>query len=414
MSTILIYTSPARGHLFPILGPALELNSQGHEVHVLTLSSEVERVRSLGLNADAIAAAVESREMDDWKAKSPMGAIERAMSTFTDRSVSEVDDLRTAIRRVDPDILVIDTNSWGAQAAAEESNLPWALFQPYFTYLPSSGVPPFGPGLPRITNPAGRVRDALLRKLIFSKLNKLALPKLNGVRADLGLEPIKTITEMLYKPNLVLYFTSKELEYPREDWPEHFRFIGPGLWAPESETPSWLNDTDRDVALVTCSTERQSDRFIVEAALETLPGEGFFVVATSAAYDPSEFDAGPQSNVRLERFIPHEPVVRRAGVVICHGGMGITQRALSHGVPVVIIPFGRDQLEVARRVEYAGAGVRLMPKKLNRNSLQKAVRQAMGKKDRAGHIAESLKAAGNDSDTARLISELKKPVLQRA
>lgn len=413
MATILIYTSPARGHLFPILGPALELHSQGHDVHVLTLSSEVERVHSFGLKAEAIATAVESREMDDWKAKSPMGAIERAMSTFGDRSVSEVDDLQNAIRRINPDVLVIDTNSWGAQAVAEKSGLPWAMFQPYFTYLPSSGVPPFGPGLPRLTNPAGKVRDAVLRKLIFSKLNKLALPKLNSVRTNLGLEPLKNLTEMLFKPDIVLYFTSKELEYPREDWPDHFRFVGPGLWAPKSDTPSWLNDTNHDVALVTCSTERQSDKFIVEAALKSLPEEGFFVVATSAAYEPSEFETGSQPNVRLERFIPHEPVVRRASVVICHGGMGITQRALSHGVPVVIIPFGRDQLEVARRVEYAGAGVRLMPKKLNSDSMQKAVRQAMEKRDGANHISLSLNAAGNDKKTASLISELKKPVLQK-
>jgi hypothetical protein len=36
--------------------------------------------------------------------------------------------------------------------------------------------------------------------------------------------------------------------------------------------------------------------------------------------------------------------------------MGATQKALAHGVPVCAVPFGRDQLEVARRVEVAAAG----------------------------------------------------------
>jgi hypothetical protein len=39
--------------------------------------------------------------------------------------------------------------------------------------------------------------------------------------------------------------------------------------------------------------------------------------------------------------------------------MGITQKALAAGVPVCVIPFGRDQLEVARHVEIAGAGTRV-------------------------------------------------------
>ena len=33
------------------------------------------------------------------------------------------------------------------------------------------------------------------------------------------------------------------------------------------------------------------------------------------------------------------------------GGAGATQKALASGVPVCVVPFGCDQLEVARRVE---------------------------------------------------------------
>ena len=63
--------------------------------------------------------------------------------------------------------------------------------------------------------------------------------------------------------------------------------------------------------------------------------------------------------------------------MVTHGGMGATQKALANGVPVVAVPFGRDQLEVARRVEVAGAGVRLPSRRLSAARLESAVREAM-------------------------------------
>jgi UDP:flavonoid glycosyltransferase YjiC (YdhE family) len=69
-------------------------------------------------------------------------------------------------------------------------------------------------------------------------------------------------------------------------------------------------------------------------------------------------------NAHLERFIPHAAVLDRAVCAITHGGMGATQKALARGVPVCAVPFGRDQLEVARRVVVAGAGTRLPAKRL--------------------------------------------------
>jgi len=411
MASILFYTSPAKGHLFPILGAALELHRRGHQVHIRTLASEMELVRSLGLHAEPIAPEIEARELDDWKAKSPIGAVGLAMKTFGDRAVHEVPDLQSAIQKTGADVLVVDTNSWGAQAAAEASGLSWAVFQPYFTFLPAPEVPPFGPGFPNTNGVIGRLRNVLAGKMIFSKMNGLALPSINAIRTGLHLDPFDSLVDMVGRPHRFLYYTTKELDYPRKGWPDHFRFVGPGLWAPETlapeaHSPDWLDDTGRPVALVTCSTERQSDRPIVESALQGLPDDGFFVVATSAAYDPAEMAEMAGPHTRLERFLPHDPVVERAAVVICHGGMGITQRALSHGVPVVVIPFGRDQLEVARRVEHAGIGVRLMPKQLNPKTLRRAVQQALLLRDNAEHMAAAMAKTGGDSRAADCIEEL--------
>ena len=165
MASILMYTSPARGHLYPILGVALELRARGHQVHVRTLAREVDRVLALGLGAAPIAPAIEAREMDDWRGKNSLQALEFAMATFGDRAVLEVDDVQAALAATQAEALLVDTNSWGAQAVAEASGLPWATFQPYFTPLPAPGVPPFGPGLARSTHLAGRMRDAIMGKI---------------------------------------------------------------------------------------------------------------------------------------------------------------------------------------------------------------------------------------------------------
>ena len=62
MARFLAYTSPARGHLYPIVGTLLELRRRGHEVAVRTLASEVPRMRELGFDAAPIAAAIEAVE----------------------------------------------------------------------------------------------------------------------------------------------------------------------------------------------------------------------------------------------------------------------------------------------------------------------------------------------------------------
>ncbi len=406
MASILIYTSPARGHLYPIVGTALGLQARGHSVHVRTLAPEVDRVRALGLSAAPIAPGIEARELDDWRGSNPIQALEFAMRAFGDRAVLEVDDVQEALVESAADALLVDTNSWGAQAVAEASGLPWAIFQPYFTALPAPGVPPFGPGLQRSTNLISRARDALMGKIIFSKMSQYALPAINTTRTRLGLKPLGNFVEMLLRPPRVFYFTVEALEYPRTHWPESFRLVGPSRWDLPAEAPEWLAEIDRPIALVTLSSERQSDRDLIATALQTLPQQGYFVVATTAAYAPDEFGSDTTTNYRLERFVPHGPIVDRAAVVVCHGGMGITQRALARSVPVVVVPFGRDQFEVARRVEYAGAGVRLLPQDLNAETLSTAVRKARSMQEGAARIADAFASSGSDTAVVKGVEEL--------
>ncbi|KAA0254447.1 MAG: glycosyltransferase [Acidobacteria bacterium] len=399
---VLAYTSPARGHLYPLVPTLLELGRRGHEVAVRTLSAEVDRVRELGLCAEPIDPAVEARQHEDWKASSPPAALLAACRTFAERGPHEVGDLRQAIEREGPDLLLVDVNSWGASAAAEASRIPWATFAPYFLPLRAPGIPPWGLGLAPAPGILGRARDSVLWPAVHALYDR-ALPRLNRLREEAGVAKLRHVAESVTRAPLVLYHTAEPFEYPRA-WPANVRLVGPGVWEPGAGGVEGSPPDERPLVLVTCSTEFQNDGRLVEVALTALADEPVRVVATTASVDPASFRA--PANARVERFLPHGPLLREAACVVCHGGMGITQKALAAGVPVCVVPFGRDQLEVARHVEEAGCGRRLLPRRLTPARLREAVSEAMDRAPGAARVADGFRRAGGPGAAADLLEQL--------
>ncbi|MHB8797750.1 MAG: glycosyltransferase [Thermoanaerobaculia bacterium] len=390
MSRILVYTSPARGHLYPLVPTLEELRRRGHHVAVRTLASEVGRVRALGFPAEPLDPAIEALEHEDWKAASAPAALLAACRTFVARGQYEVSDLRRAIEVERPEVLFTDVNSWGAAAAAEVSGIPWATFAPYFLPVRAPGVPPWGLGLAPARGAAGRLRDALLWPVV-DRLYDRVLPALNELRASAGAPPLRHVSDFAARAPLVVSYTAEPFEYPRA-WPANVKLVGPGIWEPEGQGAARACEDERPLVLVTCSTEFQNDGRLVAAALAALAGEPVRVVVTTASLDPRSFEA--PANAIVERFLPHGPLLREAACVVCHGGMGITQKALAAGVPVCAVPFGRDQLEVARHVEEAGAGTRLLPGRLTPARLRAAVQTATGRADGARRLAGAFRRAG--------------------
>ncbi len=405
MSRILVYTSPARGHLYPLVPTLEELRRRGHDVAVFTLASEVGRLRGRGLAAEPVDPAIEALEHEDWKAGSPPAALLAACRTFVARARHEVDDVRRAVATVRPHVLFTDVNAWGAAAVAEASGLPWAAFAPYFLPIRAAGVPPWGLGLARARGAAGRLRDALLWPVV-DRLYDRVLPALNALRLSAGASPYRHVSDFASRPGRLVYYTAEPFEYPRA-WPANVRLVGPGVWEPDAAGAAPDARDPRPLVLVTCSTEFQNDGALVAATLEGLSAEPVRVVATTASIDPATFPAPP--NARVERFLPHGPLLREAACVVCHGGMGITQKALAAGVPVCVVPFGRDQLEVARHVEEAGAGTRLAPRRLTPGRLREAVRTAIERAEGARRVAEGFQRAGGARAAADALGELLAP-----
>ena len=404
MATFLAYVDAVPGRLYPLVPTLLELSRRGHHVTVKAGVDDLERLRSAGLRAEPLAPPIARFEPDDWKARTRFGALMSGLRQFGERARAQATDLAEAVEAERPDALFIDEGSWGAAAAAERSGLPWAVSLVSPVPLTSRDAPPFGLGLRPRHDRIGRVRDRAARALTLGTLERIVAREVNGLRSELGVPPFTTLDAAFLAASVVIAYTAEPFEYPRSDWPGKVRLVGPGLWEPPAEAPGWLNAISRPLVLVTCSTLFQNDRRLAEVACQAFAGRPLDVVVTTGEIDPATLSA--PANVRLTRYVPHSPVLERAACAVCHAGMGITQKALAHGVPVVAVPFGRDQPEVSRRVEVAHAGVRLPARRLTPERLLAAVTRARALSPGAQRIAAAFAAAGGAPAAADALEQL--------
>jgi len=399
---ILAYTSPARGHLNPMMGPLVELRRRGAEVHVRTLSSQLEAVRAAGLECEPLDPAIEAVVHDDHRARNQIESGRRSFATFAARAPLEIADFEAALAATDPDAVLVDTTTFGAKALAEKLGLRWAESRPFLFEEPAPGVPPFGLGLRPMDGAAGRLRDRALGLMNGWFDRKARLPAINAGRAAAALAPIARVAESRNRGSLTLYFTAEPFEYPRP-LPSNVVMVGAGLWDTSADTPVELPEDERPLALVACSSEFQDDGAIAAAALAGLR-DRWRLVLTTAGVDPGSL--GDPGDALVARFLPHGPLLRRADVVVCHGGMGITQKALAFGVPVCVVPWGRDQLEVAAHVVEAGAGTRVSRRRLSAARLAAAVERARACRPGAGRVRAGFEATGGSATAATALESI--------
>ena len=255
MTRFLAYTSPARGHLYPMVATLLELHHRGHDVHVRTLGSEVAVLRELGLSAEAIDSAIEHTPLDTWRATTPQEGLALALATFAGRAVHEVPDLQEALASVHPDVLLVDITTVGAAAVAEAEGIPWARSIPLFQHF-SMGPDPAA----EVTMvPFGIAPEGI--EVLDQPRRRLGLPALAG-------------PEDVWRAAAEIYHTAPPFEDVELAFPPSFRLVGPGLWEPQSEAAGWLDEIDRPMVLVSVSSEFQRDDALVQVALEAMSARG--------------------------------------------------------------------------------------------------------------------------------------------
>lgn len=96
------------------------------------------------------------------------------------------------------------------------------------------------------------------------------------------------------------------------------------------------------------------------------------ILAVGRNQDPEQF--GPQPpNIHIARYIPQSLLLPHCDLVITHGGFNTIMGALSHGLPLVIIPLGADQAANARRCAGLGVGRVVTPEQRTPAAIRAAV-----------------------------------------
>lgn len=403
------------GNVPPTLAAIRALVARGHDVRLMADDA---------IKADAIEAGARflpwkrapnrpdrssgSCFVRDWEIADPMAGFQKwCERIFIGPAQAYALDILEALDDEAADLLIGSDLLFGSTLAAEISGIPSVLLAANISLSPLPGHPPFGPGFQPARSDAERGRDADVSAMVAQLWNSF-LPTLNTARAHFGLAPLTRLLDQPLAVGRQFLATSPSFDFPCDQLPDHVRYVGPLL-----ETPSWAAsfssrpraDATRPLVLVSFSTTNQGQAAALQRVVSALADEPIEAIVTlGKALEGLELEA--PGNVTVLASAPHDAILMQANAVVTHGGHGTLMRSLRHGVPLLVLPMGRDQNDNAARVEYHGAGLRLDPS-AEPQAIAAAVRRILSEPSfakRAGRLAQAIATEGPGPD--RLVSEI--------
>jgi UDP:flavonoid glycosyltransferase YjiC (YdhE family) len=277
-------------------------------------------------------------------------------------------------------VVVSDVITACGGLAAELLGIPWIELNPAPLYRPSKGLPPLGSGLAPGVGIRGRLRDAVMRAMTARSWRQ-GIRQRSAVRVEIGLPAVDP------GPLRRLVATLPALEVPRPDWPDEAVVVGPLHFEP-TDSVLEVPPGDGPLVVVAPSTAVTGARGLTELVLDTLrPGdvlpEGSRVVVSRLAGD--DLNVPPWAAVGLGR---QDELLSHADLVICGGGHGMVSKTLMAGVPMVVVPGGGDQWEIANRLVRQGSAQLVRP--LGPTALTAAVTEVLS----SPRYAEAARRAG--------------------
>ena len=333
----------AGGDLQPLMAAAAGLLERGHRVSFVGDAAVARTVAARGITCTEIPPEQDMGRIlgGVFKRLGDLSLAEQGR-VITDEIAAWSDAVGAFVSQVNererPDAIVTSLFGIGAaDFAASRAAIPWAMVNSTF-YV--------GPNPPR------------------------------PLDADFGPRAIPLIEYFLPlvdRATLVLHASDQVFDFDHDDLPENHRYVGPLIWEPESSIPAYLDDPGDPWVLVTLSSQLQDDAAVARSAMDGLGALPLRVLVTTGGSRPAEELAPLAANARAEQYVSHAAALERSVALVSHAGHGSVMKALWHGVPMVLVPWGRDQPGVAARARRLGVAIVIPREGLGADAVAAAV-----------------------------------------
>lgn len=427
---ILFASTPAPGHLNPLLAIARMAKARGDEVVVTTGSALAPMVEAAGLRFAPLApeADLDFRHLDvtdPERAKLPPGPAQLRYDferLFLDPMPSQAATLRALIVEEAPDLILADNLFCGTTPIFLDPapHPPIVICSITILMLNRPDGAPLGPGLPPARNDEDLARNAAIAAEVNRGFINPVKDYADAKLAGLGLPPLDgaLMHARIFHCDAFLVPTVPSFEYDFGALPDHIRFVG-ALPAPPSTAPlpSWWPELDdgRKVVLVTQGTVANIDLGqLIEPTLAALAErEDLLVLVTTGGRPVDDLALKLPANARAAPFLPFATLLPKVDVLVTNGGYGTVNLALKAGVPILVAGLTEDKAEVAARIAWSGAGVNLATNDPTSEAIRAGVDEVLTHRDYRCR-AQALAAAFAAVDTPREILSILDRVASRA
>ncbi|MBV9321078.1 MAG: glycosyl transferase [Mycobacterium sp.] len=382
---VAVVAGPDPGHSFPAIALCQRFSAAGDTPTLFTGTEWLGAARDAGVDAVELAGLDPTAADDDRDAGAKIHQRAARMAVLN----------APQLQAMGLDLVVSDVITACGGLAAELLGIPWIELNPHPLYLPSKGLPPVGSGLAPGTGLRGRLRDAVMRALT-ARSWRAGQRQRAAVRVEIGLPAADP------GPVRRLIATLPALEVPRPDWPDEAVVVGPLHFEPTDQILQ-IPPGSGPLVVVAPSTALTGTQGMAQTALDCLvPGQGLpsdLRVVVSRLNGP-ELAPPPWAVAGLGR---QDELLVHADVVICGGGHGLVAKALLAGVPLVVIPGGGDQWEIANRVVRQGSGRLIRP--LTADALVAAVAEVLSSPRYSEAARQAAASVAEVADSVRVCHE---------
>lgn len=421
MSSIVIVSFPAHGHVAPLLTVAENFVNRGDDVRFVTGALFADKVAATGAtfvqvhpDADFDETPLSERFPERARLKGPSAAAHDIEHVFAKPVKYQYATITAVLAAQPADVVIADPVSLGAAFLLRDPRpVRPAVVMCGIIPLPleSPDTAPYGMGLP----PAqflNRQRNRLLAR-VNRRILRRPLNVINDQHIEVhGCPWPTTLMDWGRHADALVQFTVPSFEYPMSDAPDNLHFVGPlsanGSQAP---LPEWWSDLDdtRPVVHVTQGTVANTDYDqAITPTLRALADQDVLVVVATGGRPVETLPPLP-ANARAASFLPYDELLPRTSIFVTNGGYGGVQYALRYGVPIVATGGKEDKPEVGARIAWSGVGRRIRAEHPTYKAMRRAILDVLNGpryRQASSRVAADMAAAPGFTGLADIVDRL--------